>query len=134
MSPDDKYVVFISDKSGQYEVWITNFPEANHLWQVSFSGGNYPLWIKDEIFFVNTRTKELMTVKVKPGPEFGVPQKVISADSVGLLLNDDNGSKYTITNDGKNIIAVKTSNNQTTNAKINFVENWFEEFKNKETK
>jgi len=132
MSPDDKYVVFISNKSGQYEVWVTNFPEADHLWQISFGGGNYPLWIKDEIFFVNTRTRELMSVKVKPGPEFGVPQKVISADSVGILLNDQNGPKYTMTNDGKNIIAVKASNNETINSEINFVENWSEEFKNKE--
>jgi Tol biopolymer transport system component len=132
MSPDDKYVVFISNKSGQYEAWVTNYPEADHLWQISFSGGNHPLWIKDEIFFVNTRTRELMSVKVKPGPEFGVPQKVISADSVGILLNDQNGPKYTMTNDGKNIIAVKASNNETINSEINFVENWSEEFKNKE--
>ena len=135
-SPNGKFVSFMSDKSGQQEVYVTNFPAADKQWQVSFNGGIYPQWIGDEIFFVNRRSNELMVVKVKTDPDFqsGIPIKLFSADSAGIMLMNDNYLEYTITRDGKNIVAVK---NLTGSAqeKLILVENWFEEFRNKsETK
>ena len=130
ISTDGKFVVFQSDKSGQSEIWVTNFPKADRLWQISFKGGNYPHWVGDEIFFTNQRRNELMVVKVKVGPEFETPKKLFSIDTAGVLLQDVNYLKYTVTNDGKNIVAVKSL---TGSAEANFVlvENWSAEFKNK---
>ena len=70
MSPDGKFIAFQSDKSGQLETYVTNFPEADQQWQVSFEGGIYPQWIGNEIFFVNPRRNELMVAKVKTGSDF----------------------------------------------------------------
>ena len=130
ISTDGKFVAFQSDKSGQSEIWVTNFPKADRLWQISFKGGNYPHWVGDEIFFTNQRRNELMVVKVKVGPEFETPKKLFSIDTAGVLLQDVNYLKYTVTNDGKNIVAVKSL---TGSAEANFVlvENWSAEFKNK---
>ena len=77
-----------------------------------------------------------MVVKVKTDPDFqsGIPIKLFSADSAGIMLMNDNYLEYTVTRDGKNIVAVK---NLTGSAqeKLILVENWFEEFRNKsETK
>ena len=71
-----------------------------------------------------------MVVKVKVGPEFETPKKLFSIDTAGVLLQDVNYLKYTVTNDGKNIVAVKSL---TGSAEANFVlvENWSAEFKNK---
>ena len=52
------------------EIYVTNFPEADQQWQISFDSGLYPQWIGNEIFFVNPRQNELMAVKVKTNPEF----------------------------------------------------------------
>ena len=132
MSPDGRFVAFQSDKSGQNEVYVTNFPKADQQWQVSFNGGEYPQWIGDEIFFVNPRWNELMVAKVKTNPDFQSenPEELFSANIAGVLLANTNYLKYTVTKDGKNIIAVKslTESNQ---GKLVFVENWFEEFKDK---
>ncbi len=132
MSPDGKFISFQSDKSGQLETYVTNFPEADQQWQVSFEGGIYPQWIGNEIFFVNPRRNELMVAKVKTGPDFQSenPEVLFAANTAGVLLTNPNYLKYTVTKDGKNIVAVKslTDSNQ---GKLVFVENWFEEFKNK---
>jgi Tol biopolymer transport system component len=132
MSPNGQFVSFMSDKSGQQEVYVTNFPKADKQWQISFNGGVYPQWIGDEIFFMTRRTNELMVVKVKTNPDFQseVPRKLFSADSAGVMLMNINYLKYTVTRDGKNIIAVKNLTGSA-RGKIILVENWFEEFKNK---
>jgi serine/threonine protein kinase/dipeptidyl aminopeptidase/acylaminoacyl peptidase len=131
MSPDGKLVAFQSDKSGQIEIWVTNFPKADKLWQVSFNGGNYPHWVGNEIFFINPRQKDLMVVKVKAGPEFETPNKLFSMDTTGVLLQNVNYFKYAVTNDGKNIVAVKNLTGSTGNKYV-LVENWSEEFKEKD--
>jgi hypothetical protein len=73
-----------------------------------------------------------MVVKVKTNPDFQseVPRKLFSADSAGVMLMNINYLKYTVTRDGKNIIAVKNLTGSA-RGKIILVENWFEEFKNK---
>jgi serine/threonine protein kinase len=131
MSPDGRFVAFQSDKSGQIEIWVTNFPKADKLWQVSFNGGNYPHWVGDEIFFINPRLKDLMVVKVKAGPEFETPNKLFSMDTTGVLLQNVNYFKYAVTNDGKNVVTVKNLTGSTGNKYV-LVENWSEEFKDKE--
>ena len=132
MSPDGRFVAYQSDKSGQNEVYVTNFPKADQQWQVSFNGGEYPQWIGNELFFINPRQNELMVAKVKTSPDFQSenPEELFSANTAGVLLANTNYLKYTVTKDGKNIVAVKslTDSNQ---GKLVLVENWFEEFKDK---
>jgi serine/threonine protein kinase len=130
LSPDGRFVSFQSDKSGQMEIYVTNFPEANKQWQVSFEGGHYPQWIGNEIFFVSPRKNTLMTVKVKTNSGFQSekPEELFSANTAGVQLQTNYAYKYTITKDGKNIIAVKPLTDSV-QPKLVLVENWFEEFK-----
>jgi serine/threonine protein kinase len=132
MSPDGRFVTFQSDKSGQMEIYVTNFPEADKQWQVSYNGGIFPQWIDDEIFFIEPRQDELMLVKAKANPEFQseIPQKLFSSTSAGVLLRNNIYLKYAVTRDGKNIIAVKDLS-RSDQSKLVLVENWFEEFKDK---
>ena len=46
-SPDGRWLAYTSNESGQYEVYIKNFPEATGKWQVSQGGGTYPRWRAD---------------------------------------------------------------------------------------
>jgi Tol biopolymer transport system component len=133
MSPDGRFVAFQSDKNGQKEIYVTTFPEAKQMWQVSFNGGDYPQWIGDEIFFVSPRSNELLVAKVKINPDFQseFPQKLFSADDAGIRLQNAIYLKYTVTKDGKNIVAVRNIADSV-QSKIVLVENWFVEFeKNK---
>ena len=53
ISPDGRWLAFVSDESGSNEVYVTTFPEPARRWQVSTDGGSFPRWRGDggELFF-----------------------------------------------------------------------------------
>jgi hypothetical protein len=66
-SPDGHYVVYVSDESGQNEIYVRDFPKAANRWQISANGGLAPRWAHDgkEIFYAEGR--KLMAVSVSTG-------------------------------------------------------------------
>ena len=58
VSPDGRWLAYVSDESGQPEVYVRPFPDvATARWQVSASGGTLPVWAHNgrELFYVNGR-------------------------------------------------------------------------------
>ncbi len=55
ISPDGRWMAFVSDESGSEEVYVTTFPDPARRWQVSPDGGSFPRWRGDarELFFTN---------------------------------------------------------------------------------
>jgi Tol biopolymer transport system component len=53
-SPDGRWLSYISDESGQPEVYVEPFPATGARWQISPSGGAQPHWRRDgkELFFL----------------------------------------------------------------------------------
>ncbi len=47
LSPDGRFLAYVTDESGRAEVYVTPFPGAGRKWQVSSQGGGYPRWRKD---------------------------------------------------------------------------------------
>lgn len=54
ISPDGKWAAYMSDESGNSEIYVTTFPGATGKWQVSRGGGTEPRWRADgkEIFYI----------------------------------------------------------------------------------
>src|SRR4029077_27132 len=44
ISPDGKWVAYSSNETGDWQIYITTFPEAAGKWQVSRGGGQEPRW------------------------------------------------------------------------------------------
>jgi Tol biopolymer transport system component len=57
ISSDGKWVAYASNESGQWEIYVTTFPDAAGKWQVSRGGGTEPRWRADgkEIFYVGPK-------------------------------------------------------------------------------
>jgi hypothetical protein len=87
LSPDDRWIAYMSDESGRYEIYVRSFSPAAKAgatgpkWMVSNGGGNMPVWRPDGkvLFYSSTR---LMTVDIDtskgfqagtPRPTFAVP-------------------------------------------------------------
>ncbi len=54
VSPDGRWMAYMSDESGKSEIYVRPFPEVNQgRWQVSTGGGDTPLWSPDgrELFY-----------------------------------------------------------------------------------
>jgi Tol biopolymer transport system component len=75
ISPDGKWIAYVSDESGAWEVYVSSFPGATGKWQVSRGGGTEPRWRADgkEIFYISP-SGMLMAVAVNGGDSFATGQ------------------------------------------------------------
>ena len=55
VSPNGRWLAYVSDESGAREIYVTQFPAAGGKWQLSTAGGEAPVWRRDgaELFFVS---------------------------------------------------------------------------------
>ena len=69
ISPDGRWMAYVSNESGRDEVYVTRFPRASGKWPVSSDGGNWPVWRRDgrELFY-HAHDGQLMAVSVGAGP------------------------------------------------------------------
>ena len=53
LSPDGQWMAYVSNESGQDEVYVRPFPSMSGRWQVSSGGGTEPVWSRDgrELFY-----------------------------------------------------------------------------------
>ena len=69
-SPDGRWIAYVSDESGQYEVYVRPYPGPGGKWQVSTQGGGEAIWspVGNELFYRNG--SKWMAVAVTLEPEF----------------------------------------------------------------
>jgi Tol biopolymer transport system component len=55
VAPDGKWMAYECNGTGQFEVYVTGFPEGGAKWQISTNGGSAAKWGGDgkELFFPN---------------------------------------------------------------------------------
>jgi Tol biopolymer transport system component len=53
LSPDGRWLAYVSNESGKPEVYVRRYPELDHRKMVSNAGGSWPTWSRDtkELFF-----------------------------------------------------------------------------------
>ena len=47
VSPDRRFLAYVTDESGRAEVYVTPWPGGGRKWQISARGGLYPRWRRD---------------------------------------------------------------------------------------
>jgi Tol biopolymer transport system component len=129
VSPDGRWLAYVSDESGQPEVYVRPFPEvATARWQVSASGGTVPVWAHSgrELFFLNGR-QELTSLTLTPGPSFAVGQPRVLFPAAQYVLTG-NAGVYDISPDDKRFVFVRASTGGG-GTELVVVEHWFDELK-----
>jgi len=73
LSPDGRWLAYVSDVSGRFEVYVQSFPDGGGKQQVSTGVGNYPRWRRDgrELFYYAGDGK-LMAAPVEGGESFEI--------------------------------------------------------------
>ena len=71
-SPDQRFIAYQSNETGQPEVFVRPIDPAGGKWQVSEGGGSMPTWNRtgDEIFYISPND-QLMSVPIHTRPGFG---------------------------------------------------------------
>jgi Tol biopolymer transport system component len=110
VSPDGRWMCYISDQSGAFEVYVRSFPSGSGQWLVSTKGGTGPYWRRDgkELFYYASDGK-LMAVDVKGPLPDGRVGASFEAGSPHVLFEFRSGSffpyaPYTVTADGQRFL------------------------------
>ncbi len=89
-SPDGRWMAYVSNESGQPQVYVQAIPASGAKWQISPTGGDQPRWRHDgrELFFISADRK-LTAVSVKSDTAFesGTPQSLFGLDPVFAPFN-----------------------------------------------
>ena len=134
-SPDNRFVVYTSNESGRFEVYVRSFPDGTGKRQISTGGGTQPRWSRDgkEIFYVERDT--LMTVGVTTTPSFSTESPQALFEHPGLLADPAVDPRYDVANDGQWFVLRETLQLQGDKPiSIHVVQNWFAEFKDRQEK
>ena len=132
-SPDGRFLAYRSDESGRYEIYVRPFPEGGGRIAVSSNGGTQPRWSRDgkEIFYVEGTT--LVAVAVSTRPSFSVGSVTRLFEHRALLPSLWPFARYDVSGDGRRFVLLVPVDEEVEEAvSIQIVENWYEEFRDRE--
>jgi serine/threonine protein kinase len=125
VSPDGHWVAYSSDESGQWEVYLTTFPEGKGKWRVSPSGGTHSAWSASgkELFYKDQTDDFFVCPITAKGSEVvvGKPQHLFHASTPGFGLSFD------VSLDGKRLLVNHADEEM--QAPLHLVTNWPAELK-----
>jgi hypothetical protein len=131
LSPDGRYVAYLSDESGRNEVYVRPFPKGDAKWPVSTNGASQLRWRRDgrELFFGERGT--LVAVPVRTEPEFfvGTPVRLFAHSALTPSWSDAN---YDISADGERVLVPERVGAAGRERVIHVVQNWFAEFRDQQ--
>ena len=139
ISPDGRWLSYMSAESGQNEVFVRPFPNLNGgRWKVSTGEGALQRWSPDgdELFYWTIEGK-MMAVGVETDPTFkpGTPRELFQRTSFTTTSMGLTSVEWDVSPDGKRFLMLKSSTTTedesaaTGPRKFNIVLNWFEELK-----
>jgi eukaryotic-like serine/threonine-protein kinase len=105
ISPNGRWLAYVTNESGRREVCVTRFPDAAGKWPVSVGGGGWPIWRPDsrELYY-RAPDGKLMAVTVGAGSEFvaGAPQALFAPRARPAALGL--GTYYDVAADGRFLV------------------------------
>jgi len=106
ISPDGKWVAYASTESGDWEIYVTTFPDGVGKWQVSRGGGTEPHWRGDgkELYYIG-QSGMLMAATVSKNGGFasGAPVPLFPLRGRPHVSSTDQYT-YDVTKDGQRFL------------------------------
>ena len=126
VSPDGRWLLYVSDESGRYEVYVTSYPKPGARYRISRGGGDEPRWNPraPEIFF--TSGVGMYAVDVNPGPEFRASAPRLLYE--GRYTNIP-GFSWDIAPDGQRFLRLENKDFFKPTRTLNVVTNFFDELR-----
>jgi eukaryotic-like serine/threonine-protein kinase len=107
ISPDGKWVAYSADESGNWEIYVTNYPSAAGKWQVSRGGGSEPRWRGDskELFYIGPKDTLMSVPVTATGDSFssGTPAPLFQVGGRAAISSTDIFT-YDVAKDGNRFL------------------------------
>ena len=128
LSPNSRYVAYVSDESGRDEVYVQPFPQGGRKVTVSSSGGTQVRWSRDgkELFYVEGSTLVAVPVSMGPGLSLGTATRLFKHP--GLEKDNPVAPTFDVSSDRQSFVIAEPLGDSA-RASIRVVQNWFEEFR-----
>ena len=129
LSPDGHWLAYVSNESGNFEVYVRPFPNtADGRWQISISGGAEPVWAHSgrELFYrsIGAATDSQMVIGVTTGKSF-VPGARKSLFPLIRYATDATYQHYDVAPDDRRFVMLRSSQGNRIDQLV-VVENFFE--------
>jgi Tol biopolymer transport system component len=108
VSPDGRWVAYVSDSSGRREVYLRSFDRTGNPVSVSLSGGRYPQFQRDgrELYFIAPDDTMMAVDLVRNGSSItpGEPRKLFSVplNDIANAINDS--APFAVAPDGQRFL------------------------------
>ncbi|MBF8297243.1 MAG: serine/threonine protein kinase, partial [Bacteroidetes bacterium] len=127
ISRDGNWLAYVSDESGEAEVYVQPFPSGKGKWRVSKTGGSQPRWGPESRRLWFLRGEEIIAVPVEIGSSgVGRSMTIGKEEQVRAVESIQN---FDIAKSGTLVFTQRGVGTQP--KKLNVVLNWFEELKAK---
>ena len=132
LSPDGRWLAYVSDESGRDEVYVRPFPRVDGgKWQVSSEGGQAPLWAHSgrELYFVDAK-RNMIARSVRPGATYsqGDPVRLFHFPADVYLNASEHYTPFDITPDDQRFVMFRDRAFGAQDSQLFLrVENWFPE-------
>jgi serine/threonine-protein kinase len=133
LSPDGRWLTYSSDESGTHQVYVRAFPDQGGKWQISMSGGTYPMWSRNgrELLFVAPDRKIMAAAYTVKGDSFVADTPRVWSDR--QLGGPNQFRNVDISPDGKRLAALmpaaESRGAQQAQNHVVFLENFFDELR-----
>jgi Tol biopolymer transport system component len=131
-SPDGRWMAYSSNESGRDEVYITEYPTAKTVYQVSTDGGTGPVWSHDggRVYYARSDEPDglsIMSVNFSSDGRVTMsrPQRVISGDYLALA----SVRSYDISADGRRFLLVRDPRDRSPVTHVDVILNWDQELR-----
>jgi eukaryotic-like serine/threonine-protein kinase len=125
-SPDGKWLAYVSNETGAFEVYLTQPGTGHGRTSVSVGGGTEPAWRKDgrELFYLSV-DRHLMAVPISDGQELrtGTARALFQPAVSALVSSSYHRNQYVVSADGQRFL-INEPTGKGSLAAITVVVNW----------
>ena len=126
-SPNGRWLAYVSDESGEFEVYARPFPGPGPRFPISSEGGEEPAWSRSgrELFYRSGG--RMMSVTISETPEFSASRPQVLFE--GLYHYADLPARtYDVSPDGRFVMVTEPEPDEATR-QLHVILNWSEELK-----
>jgi Tol biopolymer transport system component len=125
VSPDGHWLAYVSNESGQFDVYVRPYPGPDRRIPVSTEGGTHPRWSRNgkELFYRNGN--KMMVVDVSATPDLRLSRPRVLFEQRYAFGTAQTVPNYDVSPDGERFVMVKDDSS----GRVNVVLNWLEELK-----